>query len=425
MTGLPNRRLFATELEGAIGRANAGTTSSAVLLIDLDRFKPVNDIQGHAAGDQVLCEVAHRLGAMATSGQTVARFGGDEFALIVEADGAAVKQQAVDLAERVLAAIRQPVVLGETRIEIGASLGIALCPTDGKTADDMIHAADLAMYRAKKGGCDTFRFFEQSMDDELRAQSVLEDGLRVALRDGTIQPYYQPLIGLNDERICGFEVLARWPHPEHGFVPPDKFVPMAERLGLAADLTAIILRQACRDARTWGEDIRLAVNVSPLQLADRLFPTKLLAILSEEGFDPARLEIEVTESALVGDADLAREILGTLQGLGIGVSLDDFGTGYSSLYHLRNLRFDKLKIDRSFVQSMQTDPESAKIVEAVLGLAKSLGMPVVAEGIEDRLALAHLARRGCDFGQGFYFSRAVPPEAAAELLARSRMLMSA
>ncbi len=418
LTGLPNRRVFAVELSTALDRASAGEAGYAVLLIDLDRFKPVNDVQGHAAGDHVLCEVARRLERIPARRKTVARLGGDEFAIIAEADADphALRREAVEVSDWILGAVKEPIQVGDVWIQVGASIGIALCPDNGRAAEDIIHAADLAMYRAKKEGRDTYRFFEQGMDEELRAQSALEESLRLALKNHEIRPYYQPLIGLDQERVCGFEVLARWSHPVHGFIPPDRFIPIAERLGLIEEMSASVLRQACRDARDWGQDVRLAFNVSPLQLVDPLFATRILAILSEEDFKPSRLELEITESALVGDIVLARETLASLQSLGITVSLDDFGTGYSSLYHLRNLKFDKLKIDRSFVQSMQTNAESAKIVDAVLGLAKSLGMPVVAEGIEDRTALRHLTQRGCEYGQGFLFSQAVAAAGAKALL---------
>ena len=418
LTGLPNRRVFAADLDKAMSGFKTDNAYFTVMLIDLDKFKPVNDVQGHPVGDLVLCEVARRLNEIVSKTGTVARLGGDEFALISEArtDLKAARDEAIAVAGLVLQTLRRPFEFLSGNVEIGASIGIACCPNDGTSAEDIMRAADLAMYRAKQDGRDTFRFFEQSMDDELRSQVALDDSLRRALKSGDIRPFYQPLVDIKQGRVFGFEVLARWDLVDHGFVPPDRFIAMAERLGLIADLTYAILRQACRDARHWGEDVRLAVNISPHQLKDPAFPTKILSILAQEEFAPSRLEIEITESALVGDIEMARTIITAFQSVGIAVSLDDFGTGYSSLYHLRNLKFDKLKIDRSFVQSLQSEPESEKIIDAVLSLARSLGMPVVAEGIEDEAARAHLAQRGCDFGQGYLFSRAVDAGSASQIL---------
>ncbi len=426
LTGLPNRRVFAAELDAALARARDGTAACAVMLIDLDRFKPVNDVRGHAAGDRVLCEVARRLEAVEGGRKSVARLGGDEFAVILEGpDAVSLDVLAAAVARGVLDAVREPIAVGDAVVSIGASIGIARGPWDGTDADAVLRASDLAMYRAKQDGRDTFRFFEPRMDSERREQARLDEDLRTTVRAGRIVPHYQPLVSLVSGKLRGFEVLSRWTHPEHGAVPPDRFIGMAERLGLMPDLTASVLRQACRDARHWGDDVRLAVNVSPSQLADRQFPLRTLAILSEERFAPARLEIEITESALVGDVALAREIIATLQSLGITVALDDFGTGYSSLSHLRHMRFDTLKIDRSFVQSVTTDGESAKIVDAVLSLADSMGMTVVAEGIEDEAALRYLTARGCAYGQGFFFGRPVSAQRAAAIVSVGSLRLSA
>ncbi len=419
LTGLPNRRVFATELEASLQRSRHTGGGCALLLIDLDRFKPVNDVQGHGAGDRVLCEVARRLEGAPGRHKTVARLGGDEFAIIIDAAVQDVALDAAATANEVLRVLRLPFEFGEVRVEIGASIGIACWPTVD-AGSDLVHGADLAMYRAKHEGRDRFCFFEPDMDKDWREQLVLDEGLRRAVLQGEIEPHYQPLIQLGSEEICGFEVLARWTHPEHGSIPPDRFILMAERLGLISDLTAGVLRRACRDARSWGEGIRLALNVSPGQIVDRTFHHKVLCILAEEDFAPSRLEIEVTESALIKDIEAAKFVISSFQEHGIAVSLDDFGTGYSSLYHLRNLKFDKIKIDKSFVQSLHINNESAKIVDAVLGLARSLGMQVVAEGIEDQAAMAHLLTRGCDYGQGYYFSKAVGADAARLMLAEKQ-----
>lgn len=407
LTGLPNRRIFSAELETALGHAREGSITYSVLMIDLDRFKPVNDLQGHAVGDLVLCEVARRLKEAVRKNDTVARLGGDEFAIIAEVEPHGYPDTVIRLAGRVLAAIREPIHLGTNKIEIGASVGIASCPQDGAEPGALLRAADIAMYRAKRDGRGKFCFYEQSMDEELRVQAALETDLRSAIANGKIEPYYQPLIDIRDNHIYGFEMLARWRHPERGAISPDIFIPLAEQLGLISELTWSMLRQACRDSREWPDGILLSINISPIQLKNPALPTQLLAILNQEEFPPTRLEIEITETALVSDIESAKLILTALQSIGIRISLDDFGTGYSSLYHLRELRFDKIKIDRSFIQSMMENDESEKIVEAIVSLAKSLGLPTVAEGIENPEVLQQLAAMGCEYGQGYYFGKAM------------------
>jgi diguanylate cyclase (GGDEF)-like protein len=418
LTGLPNRRVFSAELQAILTGARRGTVPYWVLLIGLDQFKRINDLQGQPFGDAVLCEIARRLEQIVRNNGTVARLGGDEFAIIAKGD---VNQQtdldgARDLARKVLSAIRKPILVGERRVELGASIGIAPCHTDSTDAESLLHAADVAMYRAKRDGRGAFRFFEQSMDDDLRAQGSLEADLKRAVTEGAIKPYYQPIVEIRSNRICGFEALARWEHPERGFVPPDLFIPVVEQLGLMTNLTSSVLRQACRDARYWPEDIRLSVNISPSELKDPLLPNRLFAILAEEGFPPARLDVEIIETAVVSDIETAKSILTTLQSAGIKVCLDDFGTGYSSLYHLRELKFDKVKIDRSFVQSMVNNSESEKIVDAILGLTKNLNLPTVAEGIEGLPVLLRLAAKGCEFGQGYYFGKAMTADSARDML---------
>ena len=416
LTGLPNRRVFYADLQIALDHARNDSATYLVMIIDLDHFKQINDRQGHSAGDTVLCEVARHLTQAVGKKDTVARLGGDEFAIIAEADRKAPLEGAIRLANKVLDAVRQPILVGDSAVEVGASIGIASCPADGVDAESLLRAADIAMYRAKQEGRSTFRFFEQKMDEELRAQEMLETDLKRAVVEGKIQPHYQPLIDMRDNHIYGFEMLARWRHPVRGSVPPDVFIPLVERLGLISDLTSSMLRQACRDSKRWPKDIILSLNISPLQLKDPLLPSQLLAILAQEDFSPSRLEIEVTETALVNDIVMAKSILTSLQSLGIKVALDDFGTGYSCLSHLRELKFDKVKIDRSFVQSMQENHESEKIVDAILKLAKSLDLPTVAEGIENAIVLRHLVDGGCEFGQGYYFGKALDADDATEIL---------
>jgi diguanylate cyclase (GGDEF)-like protein len=418
LTGLPNRRVFSAQLQAILNGARTGAVPYWVLLVGLDQFKRINDLQGQPFGDAVLCEIARRLEQIVPNSGTVARLRGDEFAIIAKGD---VNQQrdleaAQDLAQEVLSAIRKPILVGERRVELGASIGIAPCHTERTDAESLLHAADVAMYRAKRDNRGGFRFFEQSMDDDLLAQGSFEADLKRAVAEGAIKPFYQPLVELRNNRICGFEALARWEHPARGFVPPDLFIPVVEQLGLMTDFTSSILRQACRDARDWPEDIRLSVNISPSELKDPLLPSRLLAILADQGFPAARLDVEIIETALVSDIETAKSILTRLQNAGIKVCLDDFGTGYSSLYHLRELKFDKVKIDRSFVQSMVNNPESEKIVDAILGLTKNLNLPAVAEGIEDLPVLLRLAAKGCEFGQGYYFGKAMTADSARDVL---------
>ncbi len=412
LTGLPNRRVFAETLETVLARARHGV-SYAIMVIDLDRFKPVNDVQGHAVGDEVLREVATRLAALSRASDTVARLGGDEFAVIIDCmahEKATVA--ASKLAERIIASVGQPINIGDRIVEVGASIGITVCPDDGTESDALLRAADMAMYRAKEEGRGAYRFFNPSMEKALRERIALEEDLRRAVATNDIRPYYQPVMKLAENQLVGFEILARWHHPVRGDIEPKVFIPIVEKLGLIGDLTYQLLRRACLDARGWPRDITIALNISPLHFSDPVLPVKLLAILSEADFPPKRLEIELTETALVSDVGTARATIAALQDIGIKVSLDDFGTGYSSLYNLRELHFDKIKIDRSFVASMQSDAGSRKIVHSVIDLAKSLGLPVIAEGIEHPQEMQEIAKRGGEYGQGFYFGKAVSADQA-------------
>ena len=420
LTGLPNRRVFSETLEAAVLRAKRSTIRYSVLIIDLDRFKPVNDVYGHGAGDRVLNEIAGRLGSLMRGSDTVARLGGDEFGVILDCippeDASAA---AAALADRIIASVSQPIAIGDQTVEVGASIGVAVCPTDGQDSETLLRAADMAMYRAKEEGRGSYRFFRQDMEKALRERLALEEDVRRAVATHEIRPHYQPLMKLDENRLVGFEILARWSHPVRGYVEPEIFVPIVEKLGLIGDLTYFLLRRACQDARGWAPEITIALNISPMHFADPLLPVKLLAILSETDFPPTRLEIEVTETALVTDVGAARAALVALQAIGIKIALDDFGTGYSSLYNLRELHFDKIKIDRSFVLSMQDNADSAKIVHTVIDLAKSLGLPTIAEGIEHRQAMQDIVEIGGEYGQGFYFGKAMPAAEATAFVSRS------
>lgn len=426
LTGLPNRRVFTEVLEELLARSRRDCSSFAVMIVDLDRFKPVNDALGHAAGDDVLREVASRIRAVAGDRDTVARLGGDEFGIIV--DGASFEnpaEAAAVLAGRIIARLSQPIIIGDHSIEVGASVGISVCPSDGTDSDTVLRAADLAMYRAKEQGRGNYHIFSKGMEEALKERVQLEKDVRQAVLNGDILPYYQPLMHLQENRLVGFEVLARWRHPVRGEIGPNIFIPIIEKLGLIGDLTYDLTRRACKDASEWPADLTIALNISPLHFTDPLLPIKLLAILSETGFPPSRLEIEVTESAFVADFDAARTTLAALQELGIKASLDDFGTGYSNLYSLRELHFDKIKIDRSFVQSMQNDKWSDKIVNSVIDLAKSLGVPVIAEGIEHFGEMDEIAKRGGEFGQGYYFGKAMPASMAKAMASSKTVIDNA
>lgn len=402
LTGLPNRRVFLEELGERIHQGELKRTSFSVLLIDLDRFRPVNDLYGHSVGDFVLCQIAEGLQSCLEPGQVLARLGADEFALLVEAEPGS--DAPLRLAKRLIGMIGDPIAHAQARIEIGASIGIAVCPQDGNSPEDLMRAADLAMHRAKKDERGSVRYFEMGMDAELRSRQALEAKLRRAIHTQQIRPHYQPLVHLETREVIGFELLARWYDPDEGIIMPSTFISIAEDTNILSALSYSILRQACREARFWPDTISFALNISPSQLKDPSLAKMLLSIIDEEGFCPKRLEIEVTESALVGDLTVAKETLETLRNAGVKIAIDDFGTGYSGLFHLRELKFDKLKIDRSFVQNLE-DPENEKIIHAIVSLGRSLGLPTTAEGVEEPEQLKKLIELGCEYGQGYYFGK--------------------
>jgi diguanylate cyclase (GGDEF)-like protein len=405
LTGLANRRRFIDGVEQA--HAMAGLDAeSAVLLIDLDRFKPVNDLYSHAAGNAVLCAVAERLQRLLPSGGVAARLGGDEFAMLVPLDHGS--EGLVRLAQAVISSISEPVSWNQNDLKVGATVGVAAVTADHANADAVLHAADLAMYQGKKDGRGNYRFFRSAMDEELRARARMETELRTAIESGAIEPYYQPVVSLPDREIVGLEVLARWRHPTRGLVGPTEFIPVAEETGMIAELSYNLIRRACLDARNWPPHLILAVNIAPHQFQDAWLAERILAILTETGFPPGRLEVEITESALIQDLEATRATLLSLRQLGVRIALDDFGTGYSSLYHLRELKFDKLKIDRSYVDAITMSDERAKLVDAIIKLGSSLGLSTTAEGIETDASVDWLSDQGCDFGQGYLFGRAMP-----------------
>ena len=413
LTKLPNRLLFRERLAWTQAEARRQGRHTALLMLDLDRFKPVNDLHGHAAGDCLLVMVAERLQEIVRETATVARLGGDEFAIVGHVASANI---AKNLAQRVITALSKPFTFMDLTVQIGCSIGIALVPADGDDAAILVQQADSALYEAKGRGRNVFRFFEPGMDEAVRLRAEMEVELRRAILLDEVTPKYQPIVALGDARIIGFEMLARWHHPTLNDIPPSVFVPLAESLGLIGVLSEQLIRRACSTALTWPDWMFVTVNVSPLQLRDRALPALVRSILAETGLSPLRLEIELTESALIDDYNLAHEILVDLKSIGISLALDDFGTGYSSLRHLQGLPLDKIKIDRGFVGTMTSALASRKIVAGVIGLAHSLGLSIVAEGIEDADTAEALSLLGCDLGQGWLYGQAVTADEVAAML---------
>jgi diguanylate cyclase (GGDEF)-like protein len=411
LTDLPNRVLFQEYLVKAL--ESVSREKLAVFCIDLDRFKVVNDMLGHPIGDALLRGVGDRLQASARPTDLVPRIGGDEFAIVQT--GTEQPLGATALATRLIAEIAKPFELDGHHVEIGASVGISIAPDDGNDPDKLLKNADMALYRAKIDGRDSYRFFEPDMDARMQARRTMEIDLRRALTIGEFEVYYQPLITLKTEKISGFEALLRWHHPERGMVPPLEFIPVAEEIGLIGQIGAWVLKQACLEAAKWPDDIHIAVNLSPAQFRDRAVVLDVVAALGVSGLPAHRLEIEITESVLLQDTQSNLAILGELRDLGVGISMDDFGTGYSSLAYLQKFSFHKIKIDRSFVSELER-PESIAIIRAVMGLGNSLGMKTTAEGVETEEQLETLKKEGCTEVQGYLFSKPVPAAQAALLL---------
>jgi len=405
LTGLMNRRAFNLELQTAIETAHLSASRLSIVLIDLDGFKEANDVHGHEAGDTVLKVASQRLSHVFGIDSTVARLGGDEFAVLIRTTEES--SSVLSLSERASSLLRAPVMWRDNRIVVGASLGVSQYPSDGTVGSALLHAADVAMYQAKRNGKGGVCLFAFSMEEERQNRRLLESELRTGIQCGELQPFYQPLVRLADQRLCGFEVLARWQHPRLGLLMPDSFIKLAEATGQITDLTKAILRQACVDARRMPSHLRLAVNISPMQLEEAGLAESLIDVLVAGNLDPRRLEIEITEDAVMDDVVAAERVIAAFRGSGMSIALDDFGTGYSSLSNLRRLRFDKIKIDQSFVRTLPNSKESQKLVEAIIALALSFEMAVTAEGIEDADTAALLGAKGCTLGQGYFFGKPV------------------
>ncbi|MDT9598562.1 putative bifunctional diguanylate cyclase/phosphodiesterase [Sphingosinicella rhizophila] len=412
-TGLHNRRFLVTLAAKAYRRTEG---AAALLVIDLDHFKKVNDLHGHATGDRLLNIVASIIQASVPDNSCCARLGGDEFAvLLLDATPA----DADLVAEQILASFSEPVEMDGRLVHVGASLGISYGGGRILDVEALLRRGDIAMYEAKRRGRNHAVIFDRQMEEELRQRSELEADMRVGIRTGQFMPYYQPQIDLLSGKLHGLEVLARWVHPTKGLLEPTEFIPIAEASGLISDLSLDVMRQALAEAKDWESELMLAVNVSPVQLKDPLLAQRVIKVLIETGFAPQRLELEITESSLFDNLDLALTTIESLKNYGITVSLDDFGTGYSSLTQLQALPFDRIKIDRSFVTSMVDNDESAAIVSSILNLGASLGLPVTAEGIETPAIKHALSILGCAQGQGWLIGRPVPAAGLKDFLNRA------
>jgi len=405
LTDLANRVLLRERLTEALLHVERGQ-KLAVLCLDLDQFKSVNDSLGHPVGDELLRTVAGRLRGCVRETDTISRLGGDEFCIVQTdiADAADVER----LSRRISEAVRAPYMLHGHSINIDVSIGIALAPTDGTDANDLIKHADMALYGAKGDGRGIFRFFEPTMDARMKARRALELALRRAFENGEFELYYQPMLNLTEGSARCCEALLRWHHPERGMVSPVEFIPVVEEMGLIVALGEWVIRQACRDAALWPDDICVAVNLSPTQLVHKnLLPTVLSALAAAQ-LPARRLELEITEAVLMQNTELTLQALHRLRALGIRISMDDFGTGYSSLSYLRSFPFDKLKIDRCFISGLDNSAEASAIVQAVTSLAERLGMTTTAEGVETMEQLERVRALGCTDVQGFLYSRPVP-----------------
>lgn len=415
LTHLPNRFAFNESLEGALRRQARSGEEFAILLLDLDRFKEVNDRFGHPAGDEYLVQVAARLQRCTRENEHVARIGGDEFALIMANLTAA--EEAFEIAERFVATFADPFLIDGCEIIGATSIGIVLAPRDGNTSHDLFKRADVALYRAKKAGPGTVCFFEAADDRSARDRRALQRDLEGAIERNELFLVYQPFLDLREDRVTGFEALLRWRHPERGLVPPSEFIPIAEETGLIHPIGEWVVRRACAALSTWPADIRVAVNFSAVQFHSPGILRSIVHALADAGVRPDRLEVEITESMLISKYGSASSILNALLQLGVTVALDDFGTGFSSLTYLRRLPFSRIKIDQSFIRDMLVQPDCAAIVKSVIGLARDLRISVVAEGVETAEQLESLRQANCDEVQGYLIGRPVAADRILGLLA--------
>jgi diguanylate cyclase len=413
LSGLPNRLLFSDRLDHELASLKGEEEGLSLMFLDLDRFKEVNDAHGHQAGDELIKQVARRLLTVLRGADTLSRFGGDEFAIIQT--GVKCDDDAEALARRILHALTEPFDIGGSAVNVGVSIGIALAPRNALDRETLMRLADTALYEAKSEGRNRFSFFLQQMDEAIRMRKVVADDLREAIANDELTVHYQPIYSAAGDRIVSLEALVRWPHPTQGSIPPAKFIPLAEQSGLVIPLGQWVLRRVCRDGQRWP-GVRIAVNVSPVQFRQRDFVTDVLEIVQQGNFDPSRLELELTEGVVVDDADAAEVAMMQLRAHGFHLALDDFGSGYSSLIYLRRFAFDKIKIDRSFLESMEATGESAILVHSIVHLGRALGLTVTAEGVETKEQHRFLQALGCHELQGYLFSRPVPSDEIDVLL---------
>jgi diguanylate cyclase (GGDEF)-like protein/PAS domain S-box-containing protein len=414
LTNLPNRELYQDRLKQALEQGQVENKRIAVLCVDLDLFKNVNDSFGHPMGDRLLRLVADRLRSQLRGNNLVARLGGDEFAVILASDVS--PNEASDYAARLIKILSACYDIDGIEVVVGASIGIALSPGDGTTSEELMRNADMALYRAKSDGGGVHRFFEREMDRQAQKRRDMELDLRRAFANGEFELHYQPLVDIAADRISGFESLLRWRHPEKGMISPADFIPVAEDIGLIVALGEWVLREACSEAVKWPTEVKVAVNLSPVQFRSRNLVQVVISALAHSGLSPRRLELEITESLFLAETEANLAILHQLRELGVSISMDDFGTGYSSLSYLRSFPFDKIKIDRSFVKDLAQRPDCVAIVRAISGLGRSLNITTTAEGVETVDQLDWLRAEGCNEVQGFLFSAAKPAAEVEQLL---------
>lgn len=414
LTGLPNRTAFLEHISELMARPDGRSAKLAVLSFDLDRFKEINDVRGHAAGDHVLRTVARRMAERMRDGEFLARIGGDEFVAV--SARYFTRNDASALAQRLIQDITQPIDWDGQTIAVGTSIGISIFPENAEKLDDLMAQADVAMYRAKSTGSNNVCFYDTSMDQAARERNALAMDMRAGFQRGEFELYYQQQNNTVTGELIGFEVLLRWNHPTRGRVSPVEFIPIAEKTGFIQELGEWTIREACREAASWANPLRIAVNVAPHQLANNELPRMVHAILLETGLSADRLELEITESGIVADQNHALHIIRQLKALGVKIAMDDYGTGYSSLSTLQLFPFDKIKIDRGFIDQVATNRQSAAIVRSTLILAASLDIPVLAEGVEKEEHIQFLAAEGCEQVQGYFYGRPVPRGEIEELV---------
>ncbi|KPF92262.1 diguanylate cyclase [Novosphingobium sp. AAP83] len=426
LTGCLNRRTIDDALQDMIASARITGHEVVTMVIDLDHFKRSNDVHGHLAGDAVLLEATRRIRSALPERSIIARLGGDEFACAAIYDPD--HSEAIDrLVLRINEQIAHPIIINSLAIEVTASVGLATTSSSDssasqKLATTLLHRADLAMYQAKKAGRNGYRWFDASLESELRYRNELEHSIRQGIPAGEFVPFYEKQIDLDTGQLTGFEMLARWKNPRRGLMSPDVFIPVAEEIGLISDLSESLIRQALKDAREWNPRLTLSVNISPIQLRDPWFAQRLLRLLLEANFPPQRLDVEITESCLHENLGMVRTLITSLKNQGIRISLDDFGNGYSSFAQLRTLPFDQIKIDRHFVSNLDVSKDSATIIEAISSLGKGMGLPITAEGIETPEVLAELRKLGSFKGQGYLYGQPTDAQSVHEMLADQNML---